>query len=141
MELAEGLRADSAEDCNYGLTGEPCCFNEFAYKVVFDIGADSFPNTNGASFFCYHSGSCLKGFLIFDGFHLAAFNNNANLCDAEVFINGLNSLLNKLFGLEIDFIVGLDVNPFPKLLELLFLIYLFLEGRLFWATGILRLDC
>ena len=71
---------------------------------------------------------------------MASFNYNANLGDAEVLVYGLNSLLDEFFGLEIHLVVGLDIDAFPKLLKLLFLVYLFLEGRLFRFTGILRLN-
>lgn len=55
-------------------------------------------------------------------------------------VDSLDCFLDKFFRLKIDLVVGLDIDTFPKLLEFLFLVYLFLEGRLFRFTGILRLN-
>ena len=55
-------------------------------------------------------------------------------------VDSLDCFLDKFFRLKIDLVVGLDIDTFPKLLELLFLLYLFFEGRLFRFTGILRLN-
>lgn len=58
-----------------------------------------------------------------------------------MFVDGVDGLPDKFIGFEINLVVCLYVDVFPKVLEFLFLVNLFLECRLLWFSGIFRFDC
>ena len=136
----ESRRLDALQDLYNSLSGQTCCSNQFADKVVCHTLTDCLGYMDSATLALSHGYTCFQRFSVFYAIQRATFYDNADLCHLQIVIQCLDGVLDKVSRIKVHLIIGSLIDTFPKILELLLSEVVLLEFSRFWFAAIFRLE-